>query len=1391
MAARLRRLTPGVCAVCLAAGLLRGGEPPGVPRRELSLNGPWECGVTRDPDAEQPPAWEPVTVPHLRRGPALGGSDYLWYRRRVDLPAEWAGGRIVLVLVGARYHPRVCVDGHLAGERLEGWTPFEVDITQWVTPGAPFTLAVRCQDWAATFADGFTLPEKVAGDLRDAPRASVIAPIGGHFAYYGMWDDVVLERRPATALADVAVIPSVRDWTLRVRGGCERPAAGLRVAAVVAEGETPVLELPAAPLGADGRWELSAPFPRARCWSPEDPHLYWLRLSLADDQGRQVDRLQVRFGFRELWTEGPQFVLNGVRRHLLASSGWPVPESQTPEEIRENILRLRQANCVAFRLHTQPWQRRWLDAADELGLMIVEEGALWCDGAGSYRYQDRRFWDNVWTHLSGMVRRDRNHASLVMWSLENEILHCGAARYHPECEAELADLGLRVKALDPGHLITFEADLDPKGVADVIGLHYPHEMPEHKDYPNTADWLEKTVTTGTEGGLLGSRRAAFTWDRTKPLYIGEYLWVPFEDYSPGSVFFGDEAYRDRARYKRLSIGAAWEHQTIAYRRAGVSGMCPWTFAGSGGRTSPTDVLYAVQRHIYAPLAIYRQTLQTRFFRGDRPTLRWDVFNDTPAPRRLEVVLELDGVASALTEPFTLGPAEHRQIALQPPLASASGPGGLRAAARLLAEGQEVHRAEAVLFVSERAPLRVPAGVTLLLYDPSGEWAAGPGKALGCTRPGQLEELRQSNPAATLLLAAPGAWGKEVPAARDFPLIGIENTAAAAVRAYLLAGGRALVLEQDRPDPWELGVELTGPPSTMVFSTAPEHPFLAGLTAEDLRFWAGDHYVTRREVRRPAAQGGQALLVSGGASSLAFAALVDLPYGPGRVVLCQALAGTRLDTEPAARRLFQNLLDGLAQSPPPRRGTVLVAEGPGADAFLQAAREVRLDAAQPDGPLTRDAGAAAALVVLHGAGEHILASADGLAACLQAGGTVYWHAPEPAAFEALRERLGLPGWEVRPCCGPLTVRAPWTAELSGVCLEDLTYAGSARGESWMRGFDLDPAVADRCFLPGAPAGEERRYEAETMVLAGRYVRVSQAGQTVHFASAGTASGKVRTPGPGLYLITLHAGGTPAQGAWPQVALSWDEQPAALISLTGNEIRPYTTAAELPGGEGTLTIAYVNDAVIDGEDRNLEVDAVSISAAPIEVGPRLRLLTQPTALTAALATPAGGRVVLDGVRWDTAGENLLRGRRYGSALLRNLGASFLPPERPPDWVRPDQFRPVGQIPHFRQDADQITLAAAGTVEARFECAAAGRYEIFLRGWSVPAAEEYARALVALDGQDLCEIEVRARTGAVFTAAAADIAAGMHTVSVRFTNDLYRPPEDRNLYLQGVGFRRTPAP
>ncbi len=142
---------------------------------------------------------------------------------------------------------------------------------------------------------------------------------------------------------------------------------------------------------------------------------------------------------------------------------------QNTNQIRQVLNDVKAGNNVAIRFHTQPWDEPWYQIADEVGLLVVEECAVWCDPA-AYQLSAATFWTNYSQHISAAVKRDHNHPSIVLWSLENEILHCGGEKLYSGTDAELAAMGSIVKSLDPTRPITYEADLDPGGEADALGL---------------------------------------------------------------------------------------------------------------------------------------------------------------------------------------------------------------------------------------------------------------------------------------------------------------------------------------------------------------------------------------------------------------------------------------------------------------------------------------------------------------------------------------------------------------------------------------------------------------------------------------------------------------------------------------------------------------------------------------------------------------------------------------------------------------------------------------------------------------------------------------------------------------------------------------------------------
>ena len=545
----------------------------------------------------------------------------------------------------------------------------------------------------------------------------------------GIWDWVKLELTPADEIvaSDLVIVPSTRKQSLAVSGRIDsKAAANLWVNARVlsADGKAAVLDLPAAPVAADGTWRISRAFPGAHDWSPEDPFLYQLEITLRGGgaQGIVLDDYTQRFGFKEIWTDGPDIYINGVKRHLLATATWPVADPVALDEIHKRVHDIRASNAVCFRLHTGPWPEAWLDAADEEGLLIVNEGAMYTDGDGLYDYPDPRLWQNYDDHIGGIIKRDRNHPSLALISIENETLFMGNQRYDQQLPRHLGDVARYARALDPTHPTTFEADRDPDGAADVMGLHYPHEPPGHVDYPNTTDWINAGVSKADAlGGMLGTTSGDFLWTRNKPLYIGEYLWDPQDDFSDASIFFGDQAFDNRDKYHGLAQKELFYEQTIGYRRDGVSGLCPWTAFGFGAVKS-SESAFENQQVYYRPVAAYLHDYGLRCYGGEHRVLNFDVFNDGPAPKSLTLkILRADNSAVLASQEVSLEPGGYKLTGVNLTLPVATTDIALNLVSVLADGGEVLQRTPFTLRLMPERPLHPYPGSHVVAYDPTRKW----------------------------------------------------------------------------------------------------------------------------------------------------------------------------------------------------------------------------------------------------------------------------------------------------------------------------------------------------------------------------------------------------------------------------------------------------------------------------------------------------------------------------------------------------------------------------------------------------------------------------------------------------------------------------------------------
>jgi len=377
-----------------------------------SCNGVWDfAGATAQiEDGSAEPAalcWDrSITVP-FGWDSAASGIGLPWlsegaYRRRVDVPPQWQGRRIVLHFGAVHHRATVWVDGTEVGSHTGGYLPFEFDITDALKSDRP-TVVV-------TVSAPVDKREIAHGKQRSVPRDDyddcAFAPSAG------MWQSVWLEARPETYLESFQLRPSadLRDIEVSARiAGAFDPDSTLDLT-LVEDGSTLSLTVSGADLTA------TLPVAAPKLWALDEGHLYHVRARLSSPAG--VDEVTAYTGLRSIDTSGSELRLNGERlfvRGVLDQGYWPSTGITAPtDQAYVTDLRLaREAGFNVVRKHLKTEDPRFLYHADRMGILV------WAEPASTGRFSAASV-DAFEEQIAPMVERDGNHPSIVIWGLYNE-----------------------------------------------------------------------------------------------------------------------------------------------------------------------------------------------------------------------------------------------------------------------------------------------------------------------------------------------------------------------------------------------------------------------------------------------------------------------------------------------------------------------------------------------------------------------------------------------------------------------------------------------------------------------------------------------------------------------------------------------------------------------------------------------------------------------------------------------------------------------------------------------------------------------------------------------------------------------------------------------------------
>jgi beta-glucuronidase len=476
-------------------------------------------------------AWRKVRVPHTWQvEPAF--AEYrgvAWYRRTIEAPSEWQDSAVRIEFEAVFHTATVWVNGELAGEHArKGYTAFVLDITHFLRGGELNTIAVRVD----SAFNGNMLPRGRSSDW--ANDGGIYRPVQLLITPKTFVERVDIEAVPDLAAGDGTLTITAylrntgsKSWVGRTTFRIIDDETGLMV---VTSSDTPSLIIKS---GADQIRKFETTLPKAKLWHFDHPNLYRLIFSIAS--GQETHQLTVTFGVRKFEANGSEFYLNGERLRLMgvermAGSNPEFGMAEPSQWITHDHDDLKDLNCVFTRVHW-PQDKRVLDYCDRQGILMQAEVPAWgWDSFNGMRVEpDTDIMENGLEQLREMIVRDRNHPSVVVWGLCNEV-----GGQHPPAHQFAKHMLAEAKRLDPNRLCSYASnslnktpERDAAGMMDII---------EVNEYFGT--WDPGTIEALAQH--LDGIHAAFPG---KPILISEYGYCACTPDRPEGDQHRDEALR--------------------------------------------------------------------------------------------------------------------------------------------------------------------------------------------------------------------------------------------------------------------------------------------------------------------------------------------------------------------------------------------------------------------------------------------------------------------------------------------------------------------------------------------------------------------------------------------------------------------------------------------------------------------------------------------------------------------------------------------------------------------------------------------------------------------------------------------------------------------------------
>lgn len=494
-----------------------------VPRERINIDFDWRFALGDHPEASvsgfNDGSWRTVDLPHdwsiegdyRRDNPAGIAGGFLptgigWYRKRIAWKPEWKDKRVTIEFDGVYMNSEVWINGHYLGKRPYGYVSFAYDLTDHLAAGHN-VIAVRVDNSKSPSGRWYT----GSGIYRHVwlnVTSQVHVPVDGTFVH---------SENITKSQADLRVTTEVVNKLSQSRRVTIKSEVLDAKDRVVASDESSV-DIAANELAEVERVIRVA---NLKLWSIESPHLYRVKSTIMD-HNEILDQYVTTTGIRKIrYTVDRGFLLNdqpmimqGVSMHHDAG---PVGSAVPEDVLRRRLKLLKEMGVNALRPAHTPFASEFYQMADEMGFLVMNEAFDgWWQPKAKYDYG--HYFDEWWQRdLTSVIRRSRNHPSVVMWSIGNEV-----KGFKPEQQKIISDF---VKTLDTTRPIT-QGRGYAGGYLDIDGFNGHGEYKgalekHHKKRPKVPIVGTEITHTMHTRGVFRSRTVYRTRDNPAPWELKE------------------------------------------------------------------------------------------------------------------------------------------------------------------------------------------------------------------------------------------------------------------------------------------------------------------------------------------------------------------------------------------------------------------------------------------------------------------------------------------------------------------------------------------------------------------------------------------------------------------------------------------------------------------------------------------------------------------------------------------------------------------------------------------------------------------------------------------------------------------------------------------------------